>query len=353
MIEQLTEEAILLLQKLISKQSFSSEEDETALLIMQWFSSHDIKFESKNHNIWAKNKFFDDTKPSILLNSHHDTVKPNKGYTRDPFHPEIIGDKLFGLGSNDAGGCLVSLLALFSYYHNHENLNYNLIMVASAEEESSGPNGLNSVLSELPQIDFAIVGEPTLMDLAIAEKGLLVLDCYANGKAGHAAHGLGENSIYKAIEAINWFQNYEFPKESDTLGKMKMTVTQINAGSQHNVIPAECHFVVDIRVNDRYTNQEVLDIVKEKVEIEVKPRSLHLNSSSIPKEHPIVRAGVGLGRKTYGSPTLSDQSVLSCPSLKLGPGNSLRSHTADEFIYIYEIKEGIRLYTELLRQIIE
>lgn len=353
MIEQLTEEAILLLQKLISKQSFSSEEDETALLIMQWFSSHDIKFESKNHNIWAKNKFFDDTKPSILLNSHHDTVKPNKGYTRDPFHPEIIGDKLFGLGSNDAGGCLVSLLALFSYYHKHENLNYNLIMVASAEEESSGPNGLNSVLSELPQIDFAIVGEPTLMDLAIAEKGLLVLDCYANGKAGHAAHGLGENSIYKAIEAINWFQNYEFPKESDTLGKMKMTVTQINAGSQHNVIPAECHFVVDIRVNDRYTNQEVLDIVKEKVEIEVKPRSLHLNSSSIPKEHPIVRAGVGLGRKTYGSPTLSDQSVLSCPSLKLGPGNSLRSHTADEFIYIYEIKEGIRLYTELLRQIIE
>ena len=353
MIEQLTEEAILLLQKLISKQSFSSEEDETALLIMQWFSSHDIKFESKNHNIWAKNKFFDDTKPSILLNSHHDTVKPNKGYTRDPFHPEIIGDKLFGLGSNDAGGCLVSLLALFSYYHKHENLNYNLIMVASAEEESSGPNGLNSVLSELPQIDFAIVGEPTLMDLAIAEKGLLVLDCYANGKAGHAAHGLGENSIYKAIEAINWFQNYEFPKESDTLGKMKMTVTQINAGSQHNVIPAECHFVVDIRVTDRYTNQEVLDIVKEKVEIEVKPRSLHLNSSSIPKEHPIVRAGVGLGRKTYGSPTLSDQSVLSCPSLKLGPGNSLRSHTADEFIYIYEIKEGIRLYTELLRQIIE
>ena len=353
MIEQLTEEAILLLQKLISKQSFSSEEDETALLIMQWFSSHDIKFESKNHNIWAKNKFFDDTKPSILLNSHHDTVKPNKGYTRDPFHPEIIGDKLFGLGSNDAGGCLVSLLALFSYYHDHENLKYNLIMVASAEEESSGPNGLNSVLSELPQIDFAIVGEPTLMDLAIAEKGLLVLDCYANGKAGHAAHGLGENAIYKAMEAINWFQNYEFPKESDTLGKMKMTVTQINAGSQHNVIPAECHFVVDIRVTDRYTNQEVLDIVKEKVEIEVKPRSLHLNSSSIPKEHPIVRAGVGLGRKTYGSPTLSDQSVLSCPSLKLGPGNSLRSHTADEFIYIYEIKEGIRLYTELLRQIIE
>jgi len=353
MIEQLTQEAILLLQKLIAKQSFSSEEDETALLIMQWFSSHDIKFESKNHNIWAKNKFFDESKPSILLNSHHDTVKPNKGYTRDPFHPEIIGDKLFGLGSNDAGGCLVSLLALFSYYYNHENLKFNLIMVASAEEESSGPNGLNSVISELPQIDFAMVGEPTLMDLAIAEKGLLVLDCYTQGKAGHAAHGLGDNSIYKAMEAINWFKNYEFPKESETLGKIKMTVTQVNAGSQHNVIPAECHFVVDIRVTDQYTNQEVLDIVKEKVEIEVKPRSLHLNSSSIPKEHPIVSAGVKLNRKTYGSPTLSDQSVLSCPSLKIGPGDSLRSHTADEFIYVYEIEEGIKLYVEMLGQIIE
>lgn len=353
MIEHLTQEAILLLQKLIAKQSFSSEEDETALLIMQWFSSHDIKFESKNHNIWAKNKFFDESKPSILLNSHHDTVKPNKGYTRDPFHPEIIGDKLFGLGSNDAGGCLVSLLALFLYYYNHENLKFNLIMVASAEEESSGPNGLNSVISELPQIDFAMVGEPTLMDLAIAEKGLLVLDCYAQGKAGHAAHGLGDNSIYKAMEAINWFKNYEFPKESETLGKIKMTVTQVNAGSQHNVIPAECHFVVDIRVTDQYTNQEVLDIVKEKVEIEVKPRSLHLNSSSIPKEHPIVSAGVKLNRKTYGSPTLSDQSVLSCPSLKLGPGDSLRSHTADEFIYVYEIEEGIKLYVEMLGQIIE
>ena len=352
MIKQLTEDAIVLLQKLISKQSFSSEEDETALLIMQWFSTHNIKFDSHNHNIWAKNKFFDDSKPTILLNSHHDTVKPNNGYSRDPFKPEIIEDKLYGLGSNDAGGCLVSLLSLFTYYYNDDSLKYNLIIVASAEEESSGQNGLNSVLPLLPKIDFAIVGEPTLMQLAIAEKGLLVLDCYAHGKAGHAAHGLGDNAIYKAMEAIKWIKTFQFPKESETLGKVKMTVTQINAGSQHNVIPADCHFVVDVRVTDKYSNQEVLDIINEHMDVEIKPRSLRLNSSSISAEHPIIKAGVSMGRDIYGSPTLSDQAVLSCTSLKLGPGDSLRSHTADEFIYIHEIKEGIQIYIDLLSKIL-
>jgi len=352
MIKQLTEDAIMLLQNLISKQSFSSEEDETALLIMQWFSTHDIKFDSSNHNIWAKNKFFDDSKPTILLNSHHDTVKPNNGYTRDPFKPEIIADKLYGLGSNDAGGCLVSLLSLFTYYYNDDSLRYNLIIVASAEEESSGQNGLNSVLPLLPKIDFAIVGEPTLMQLAIAEKGLLVLDCYAHGKAGHAAHGLGDNAIYKAMEAMKWIKTFQFPKESETLGKVKMTVTQINAGSQHNVIPADCHFVVDVRVTDKYSNQEVLDIIIENIDVEIKPRSLRLNSSSISVEHPIVKAGVSMAREIYGSPTLSDQAVLSCPSLKLGPGDSLRSHTADEFIYVHEIEEGIQIYIDLLSKIL-
>jgi len=352
MIKQLTEDAIVLLLKLISKQSFSSEEDETALLIMQWFSTHDIKFDSHNHNIWAKNKFFDDSKPTILLNSHHDTVKPNNGYSRDPFKPEIIEDKLYGLGSNDAGGCLVSLLSLFTYYYNDDSLKYNLIIVASAEEESSGQNGLNSVLPLLPKIDFAIVGEPTLMQLAIAEKGLLVLDCYAHGKAGHAAHGLGDNAIYKAMEAMKWIKTFQFPEESETLGKVKMTVTQINAGSQHNVIPADCHFVVDVRVTDKYSNQEVLDIINEHMDVEIKPRSLRLNSSSISAEHPIIKAGVSMGRDIYGSPTLSDQAVLSCPSLKLGPGDSLRSHTADEFIYIHEIKEGIQIYIDLLSKIL-
>ena len=352
MIEQLTKEAIELLKKLISKQSFSGEENETALLIMQFLSHHGISFESDKHNVWAKNKHFDLSKKTILLNSHHDTVKPNKGYTRDPLKAEIIDGKLYGLGSNDAGGCLVSLLATFTYFYDREDLKYNFVIVASAEEENSGPNGLNSMLKIIPEIDFAIVGEPTLMNLAIAEKGLMVMNCEAKGTAGHAAHGIGDNAIYNSIEDINWFQTYEFPKVSETLGKVKMTVTQINAGHQHNVIPATCNYVVDVRVTDAYSNQEVFDIIKENVKSEVCPRSLRLNSSSIPKDHEIVKAGIKLGRETYGSPTLSDQAVLSCPSLKLGPGESLRSHTADEFIYVNEIEEGVQLYIKILEEIV-
>jgi len=352
MINQLKKEALALLKNLIATQSFSGEENETALLIMQWFSNHNVRFESDKHNVWAKNKYFDASKKTILLNSHHDTVKPNKGYTKDPYNPEVFDGKLYGLGSNDAGGSLVSLLATFTYFYDRIDLNYNVVIVASAEEESSGINGLNSMLQIIPSIDFAIIGEPTLMQLAIAEKGLLVLDCEAKGTSGHAAHGIGDNAIYKAIEDINWFQNFEFPKESEMLGKVKMTVTQINAGIQHNVIPATCNFVVDVRVTDAYSNQEVLDIVKSKVKCEVKARSLRLNSSSIPKNHPIVKAGIKLGRKTYGSPTLSDQAVLSCPSLKLGPGDSFRSHTADEFIYVSEIEEGIELYIKILKEIL-
>ncbi|HCE55061.1 MAG TPA: acetylornithine deacetylase [Lutibacter sp.] len=352
MINQLKKEALALLKNLIATQSFSGEENETALLIMQWFSNHNVRFESDKHNVWAKNKYFDASKKTILLNSHHDTVKPNKGYTKNPYNPGVFDGKLYGLGSNDAGGSLVSLLATFTYFYDRIDLNYNVVIVASAEEESSGINGLNSMLQIIPSIDFAIIGEPTLMQLAIAEKGLLVLDCEAKGTSGHAAHGIGDNAIYKAIEDINWFQNFEFPKESEMLGKVKMTVTQINAGIQHNVIPATCNFVVDVRVTDAYSNQEVLDIVKSKVKCEVKARSLRLNSSSIPKNHPIVKAGIKLGRKTYGSPTLSDQAVLSCPSLKLGPGDSFRSHTADEFIYVSEIEEGIELYIKILKEIL-
>ncbi|PHS51508.1 MAG: acetylornithine deacetylase [Lutibacter sp.] len=352
MIQKLTIEAIELLKKLILTQSFSGEENETAVLIMQWFSTHKITFKSDNNNVWATNKYFDKDKKTILLNSHHDTVKPNKGYTRDPFNPEIIDGKLYGLGSNDAGGCLVSLLVLFTYFYERTDLNYNLVIVASAEEESSGKNGLNSMLKIIPEIDFAIIGEPTLMQLAIAEKGLLVLDCDAKGTSGHAAHGIANNAIYNAINDINWIQNFEFSKQSESLGKVKMTVTQIEAGNQHNVIPASCKYVVDVRVTDSYSNQEVLDIIQSHVKSEVIARSLRLNSSSIPSNHPIVNAGIKLGRKTYGSPTLSDQAVLSCPSLKLGPGESLRSHTADEFIYIKEIEEGIDLYIKLLNEIL-
>ena len=352
MIKDLKDSALALLQKLIETPSFSSEEDKTAALIKAWFSSYKIDFKHENNNIWAVNKTFDPKKPTLLLNSHHDTVKPNKGYTKNPFKAEIRQGKLYGLGSNDAGGCLVSLMATFAYFYLKEDLKYNLLIVASAEEESSGTKGLNSILEILPTIDVAIVGEPTLMQLAIAEKGLLVLDCTAHGTAGHAAHSKGDNAIYKAFEAIDWFRNFQFPKESKTLGKVKMTVTQINAGSQHNVIPADCHFVVDVRVTDKYNNQEVLDIVKDHVQVEVKARSLRLNSSSIPKEHPLVQAGIELGRSTYGSPTLSDQSVLQCPSLKLGPGDSLRSHTADEFIYVDEINEGIEIYIKLLNKVL-
>jgi acetylornithine deacetylase len=347
-IEILTQEAITLLKALIKTPSFSSEEDQTALLIESWFTQNGIPFQRENNNVWAFNYHFDKSKPTLLLNSHHDTVKPNQGYTNDPFTAIEKEGKLFGLGSNDAGGCLVSLLATFVHFYQQENLPYNMVMVASAEEESSGKKGLNSVLQHLPELDCAIVGEPTLMQLAIAEKGLLVLDVVVKGTASHAAHQNEDNPIYNAMNVIDWFKTYQFEKISDVLGPVKMTVTQVTAGKQHNVVPAECHLVVDIRVNDCYTNAEILATVKSHVNAEVNPRSMHLNASSIPLEHGLVQAGIALGRTTYGSPTLSDQSVLSCQSLKLGPGETLRSHSADEFIFINEIEEGIQLYIKIL-----
>ncbi|WP_405207396.1 M20 family metallo-hydrolase [Aquimarina sp. LLG6339-5] len=354
MIQELTNKAIELLHKLIETQSFSSEEEETALLIEDWFNQYNIPFERDNNNIWAYNKNFDQTKPTILLNSHHDTVKPNGNYTNDPFKAFVEDGKLYGLGSNDAGGCLVSLIATFTYFYDRHDLKYNFVIAASAEEESSGPLGLKSILKYLKNIEFAVVGEPTLMQLAIAEKGLLVLDVSVKGTASHAAHPNNDNAIYNALEVIEWFKEYTFEKSSETLGNVKMTVTQINAGNQHNVVPSHCNLVIDIRVNDKYKNEEVLEIVKKAMpsNVEVQPRSLHLGSSSIPKEHEIVKSGITLGRTTYGSPTLSDQSVLSCPSLKLGPGDSTRSHSADEFIYIDEIKEGVGLYIKILEGIV-
>lgn len=351
-LSTLTSDAIQLLKSLIETPSFSGEEDQTASLITLWLAEKGIQTERRQNNIIARNLYFDPAKPTILLNSHHDTVKPNTAYTRHPFAASVEGNTLYGLGSNDAGGPLVALLATFVWFYNRKDLKYNFIIVASAEEENSGPNGLNSVLPHLPEIDFAIVGEPTQMHLAIAEKGLLVLDCYAHGQAGHAAHGLGENAIYIAVKAIDWFRTFEFPKVSETLGKMRMTVTQIEAGNQHNVIPATCKFVVDVRVTDAYSNAEVLEIIKQHVDVEVQARSLRLNSSSIPQTHPIVQAGIAIGRQTYGSPTLSDQAVLSCPSLKLGPGDSHRSHSADEYILLSEIEEAVALYTKLLSEVV-
>lgn len=345
-------EAIQLLIDLINTPSFSGEEAQTALHLEKFLSDHHIVYQRHGNNIWAMNAHFDPSKPSILMNSHHDTVKPNKGYTRNPHQASLEEGKIYGLGSNDAGGSLVALMAAFIHFYPQKDLAYNLILLASAEEENSGPNGIRSMIPLMPEIDFAIIGEPTKMHLAVAEKGLLVLDCYAHGTTGHAAHVRDDNAIYKAMKAIQWFETFRFPKESTTLQDTKMTVTQIQAGNQHNVVPATCHFVVDIRVNDLYSNREVLDIVKDHVGIEVKERSLNLNASSIPMDHEIVRSGVKLGRKVYGSPTLSDQVNLSCPSLKLGPGDSLRSHMADEYIYEEEILEGIELYTKILKQIL-
>lgn len=348
MIPNLQKEAIALLREMIATESFSGKEKNVVAILKLWLHKHAIKYQQHLNNIWAVNEHFDPSKKTILLNSHHDTVEPNKAYTRNPFDPTIENGKLYGLGSNDAGGCLVALMATFVYYYRHKNLKYNLLLLASAEEESSGDNGIACMLSKMPVIDFAIIGEPTGLNLAIAEKGLLVLDCYTHGTPGHAAHRTDDFAIYKAMEAIRWFSTYEFDKVSKMLGKVKMTVTQINAGVQHNVVPAKTHFVVDIRINDKYTNAEILSIVQKNVACEVVPRSLILNSSAIDKAHPIVQSGISLGKKTYGSPTLSDQSRLSCPSLKLGTGDSMRSHSADEFIYIKEIEEGIAFYIEIL-----
>jgi len=292
-------------------------------------------------------------KPTILLNSHHDTVKPNTAYTNDPFKAIVKEGKLYGLGSNDAGGCLVSLMATFTYFYASENLTYNLVLVASAEEENSGENGLNSMLPIIPHIDVAIIGEPTLMNLAVAEKGLVVFDAIIEGTPSHAAHPNTNNSIYNTIDVLQWFKDFKFEKTSEALGDVKMTVTQIHAGSQHNVVPAHVNLVVDVRVNDAYSNQEITTILQEKAPCtKITPRSLRLNSSAIDMDHALVKAGIALGRKTYGSPTLSDQAVLSCQSLKLGPGDSTRSHSANEFIYLAEIEEGIAIYTDLLNRVI-
>ena len=352
-MQQLTKSAITLLKQLITTPSFSKEEDKTAALIESWLAAYNINTNRTKNNVWATNKHFDESKPTLLLNSHHDTVKPNSAYTNDPFDAFEKDGKLFGLGSNDAGGCLVSLLATFVHFYEAKTLKYNLVLVASAEEENSGMNGLNSMLPIIPKIDVAIVGEPTLLDLAVAEKGLVVFDATVEGTPSHAAHPNDNNAIYNTIAVLEWFKNFKFNNNSESLGEVKLTVSQINAGKQHNVVPAKVDLVIDVRVNDKYTNKEVADILQEQSPCTtITPRSLRLNSSSIDTNHELVKAGIALGRKTYGSPTLSDQAALSCQSLKLGPGDSTRSHSADEFIYIHEIEEGIELYVELLNRVI-
>ena len=348
----LTQNAIALLQDLIRLESFSGAEDRTAARIEEWFSSYEIPFQRKDNNIWGTNKHFDIQKPTLLLNSHHDTVHPNQGYTRNPYSPDIEDGKLYGLGSNDAGGALVSLIACFTHFYNQENLDYNLLMVASAEEENAGKKSLRYLIPDLPKIDVAIVGEPTLMDLAIAEKGLVVFDLNLKGTASHAAHPNEDNPLMKLPKLLKAIEELEFDKVSPLLGPVKATLTQVNAGSQHNVVPSEVNMVLDVRVNECYSNKEIEQIIKSSLDCEVKARSLRLRSSSINPDHPLVKAGITLGKKTYGSPTLSDQAGLDCPSLKLGPGDSTRSHSANEFIFVREIEECITFYINLLNQIL-
>lgn len=341
-----------LLKELISIPSFSKSEDKTATCIENFFATYNIPTHREMNNVWAFNKFYDASKPTILLNSHHDTVKPNASYTLNPFEPIEKDGKLYGLGSNDAGGCLVSLIATFIHFYDKENLNYNLVLAATAEEEISGVNGIESIFKKLGSIDFAIVGEPTEMNLAIAEKGLLVLDCIAKGTSSHAAHPNHNNAILNAFEDIQWFNTYKFDKVSNLLGEVKMTVTIINSGSQHNVVPDSCQFTVDVRTTEMYSNTEIFNIIKQKIKSEVIPRSLRLNSSSILLSHPFVQAGIQMGRTYYGSPTSSDQAVIPCPSLKMGPGLSTRSHSSDEFIHVDEIKDAIKIYNSVLTQIL-
>ena len=347
MFEKETSEALELLKRMISHPSFSREEKTCADLIEQYIEEEGYTPSRIGNNVWILGSNYDSSKPTLLLNSHIDTVKPVDGWDFDPFLPVENEGKLYGLGSNDAGASVVSLLQVF-FLLSKEKQTYNLIFAASAEEEISGNNGMESLLKELPKIDFAIVGEPTNMQLAVAEKGLMVLDCIARGKAGHAARNEGENAIYKALADIEWFKNYRFPKVSEFLGEVKMSVTQINAGTQHNVIPDKCSFVVDIRSNELYNNADILAVIKSNVSCEVTARSTRLSSSATPQNHPVVTKAKEMGMDIFGSPTLSDQALMPFASVKIGPGQSSRSHTANEYILTDEIQEGIKKYVELL-----
>lgn len=346
-IDALYYNAVDLLKMMISTPSFSREENSVADKIESVIKNMGFEPQRKGNNMWIKNKDFDVSKPTILLNSHIDTVKPVAGWTKDPFEPIEEDDVLYGLGSNDAGASLVCLMYSF-FILTAKKQDYNLVFLASCEEEVSGKGGVEAVLSELPEITFGIVGEPTGMHPAVAEKGLMVLDCVAHGKSGHAARNEGENAIYKAMKDIEWFRTYEFLNRSDLLGSVKMTVTMINAGTQHNVVPDKCDFVVDVRSNELYSNEELFAIIDKHTDCEVKPRSFRLNSSRIALENPFVQRAIMIGKEPYGSPTLSDQALMPFPTVKIGPGDSARSHTADEYILLSEIREAIELYVKLL-----
>lgn len=350
MFKELVIDAISLLSELIEIQSFSKDETNRANFLESYLETKGYVVNRCSNNIWLMTPGFSPEKPTILLNSHLDTVKPVSGWTKNPFKPTVEGDKLFGLGSNDAGASVVSLLSAFIFL-TKSTQNFNLIFAATAEEEISGVNGVESLIKELPIIDFAIVGEPTAMQLAVAEKGLMVLDITISGKAGHAARSEGVNAIYEALPVIEWFKNHKFDKVSELLGPVKTTVTQINSGTQHNVVPDLCSLVVDIRSNELYSNEEILSEVKRNLACIIQPRSVRLGSTATPLDHPIVKKGMEIGLKLYGSPTLSDQALMKFPSVKLGPGDSSRSHTADEYVLLSEIEGAVNTYIKLLNDL--
>ena len=345
-------DAIDILKGMISRPSFSRDEGLVADFLQQTWEKVGYKVNRSGNNLWLIAPGFDIEKPTLLLNSHVDTVKPASGWTRDPFTPEETDEeRLYGLGSNDAGASVVSLYECFRVLSEKEQP-YNLIFLASCEEEVSGKNGLESVLSKLPPIAFAIVGEPTGMQPAVAEKGLMVLDCVSIGKSGHAARNEGVNAIYLAMKDMEWFHTYQFPKKSDFLGPVKMSVTMIHAGTQHNVVPDRCEFTVDIRTNEFYSNERLFELIKQQVGCEVKARSFRLNSTRTDMNHPFVQRALLLGKTPFGSPTLSDQALMPFPSVKMGPGDSARSHAADEYIELMEIREAIDTYVRLLDGIV-
>jgi len=349
--EELNKQATDLLCRLVQTPSLSREEDAVADIIEGFLENKGFAPTRKHNNVWARIESGQDL-PVILLNSHMDTVKAVEGWSMDPFKAIIKNDCVHGLGSNDAGASLAALMACFIYLSEQENLPYNIVFAASAEEEISGKNGISSILNDLGPIDLAVVGEPTGMKMAVAEKGLMVIDCMATGKSAHVSHGSTNNAIYNAMKDLEWIRNYSFEKESEQLGAVQMQVTLINSGYQHNIVPDRCSFVLDVRSNEMYSNREIHEIIQDHLESKAVPRSFRLNSSSLHLEHPVVKKGLSLGLEYFGSSTLSDQALMPFESIKIGPGDSARSHTADEYIKISELHEGISTYIELLNGLI-
>ena len=345
--EEYVSDAVELLKKLIATPSVSRNEKDAADIMEQTIRSYGFEPQREANNIWIIDPHYDESRPTLLLNAHIDTVKPVASWTRDPFSPDVEDGVLYGLGSNDCGGGLCSLLQIFRML-TEKPQQYNLIYLASAEEEVSGKDGITRALPLLPHIDLAIVGEPTGMNPAVAEKGLMVLDVIAHGKSGHAARNEGVNAIYEALDDMRWIRDYKFEKVSEFLGPTKMTLTVVNAGTQHNVIPDKCTMLVDIRTNEFYDNEEVFEFIRQHLKSEVKAHSFRLKSSRIDPEHPLIKKCVAMGMKPFGSPTLSDQALMHFPSFKLGPGESSRSHSANEFIRISEIRDAITKYETLL-----